>query len=271
MAFTAETIGLIAGNRDLPFLFASSARRAGYRVAAIGFSQETKPSLARQVDAFEMVSLGQLNRLLAFFKGQKVRRLVMQGQVRHKLIYSQIKPDWRAALLLPKILKFGTEGILKVVADELSRHGLELQAATWLMEEHLASAGQLGRQKPSAEILRDVQFGSDLVQGIGALDIGQTVCVKGRSCVAVESIEGTDACILRAGKLAGAGVTVVKRARPKQDLRFDLPVVGPKTFQALIRIKAKALALAQGKTLFLDKARCLSMADKAGLCVLGLK
>lgn len=265
-----ETLGLIAGNRDLPFLFARQAKAAGYKVAAIGFVEETDKRLAKEVDAIEFISLGQLGRLLAFFKKHGVKRAVMQGQIKHKQIFSKIKPDWRAALLIPKILKFGTEGILGVVTQELVSQGLQLQPATWLMETYLAGKGVLGKIKPSKELLKDIEFGEELVKGVGALDIGQTVCVKRRSCVAVESIEGTDDCILRAGKLAGPGLTVVKRARPRQDLRFDLPVVGPKTFEILSKVKAAAIGVEAGKTLFLEKERCIDLANRAGLTVFGI-
>ncbi len=262
-----ETIGLIAGNRDLPFLFAKQARDAGYRVAAAAFKEEADPRLERRVDAIEFLSLGQLGKLLAFFKKNGVRRAVMQGQVRHTLIYSKIKPDWRAALLLLKVKNFRTEGILGAVADELRRHGIELQKATWLMEPYLAGKGILGAVKPSKAVARDLEFGVSLARGVGALDIGQTVCVKRLSCVAVESVEGTDACVKRAGQLAGGGVVVVKRARPRQDLRFDLPVVGPSTFLGLARAKVAALGLEAGKTLLLDGPRCIAIADRAGICV----
>lgn len=263
-----ETIGLIAGNRDLPFLFARRARAAGFKVAAIAFHEETDKRLKSEVDAVEWISLGQLGKLLAFFKKLGVKRAVMQGQIRHKMIYAKIKPDWRAALLLLKIRNFRTEGILGAVASELSRHGVALQSATWLMEPYLAASGVLGKIKPSKQLLKDLEFGRELAAGVGKLDIGQTVCVKRLSCVAVESIEGTDDCIARAGKLAGPGIIVVKRARPKQDLRFDLPVVGPKTFQMLAKIKAAAIGLEARKTLILEKDRCMKIADEAKICVI---
>jgi DUF1009 family protein len=262
-----ETLGLIAGNRRLPFLFAERARAAGYRVAAVGFKEETDPRLQARVDAFEFISVGQLGRLLAYFKAHGVKRAVMQGQIRHKLIYSSIKPDWRAALLLFKVRDFRTDSLLGAVGDELKRHGVTLLPATFLMEPWLAGKGVLGRVKPAKAQAQDLAFGRALCRGTGALDIGQTVAVKRRSCVAVESIEGTDQAILRAGKLAGPGVTVVKLAKPEQDLRFDLPVVGPKTFETLAKVKAAALGLEAGKTLFLDKDKCLAIADKAGIAV----
>jgi DUF1009 family protein len=194
----------------------------------------------------------------------------MQGQIKHSKIYSKIKPDWRAALLLLKIKNFRTEGILGAVAGELSRHGVHLQPATWLMEPYLAGKGVLGKLKPSKAVQKDLDFGRTLAKGVGALDIGQTVCVKRLSCAAVESIEGTDACILRAGKLAGAGISVIKRARPKQDLRFDLPVVGPKTFQMLAKVKAAAIGLEAGRTLMLEKEKCVQIADKAGISIVSI-
>jgi DUF1009 family protein len=262
-----ETIGLIAGNRTLPFLFAASAKQAGFRVAAIGFYEETDPKLAGSVDAYEQISVGQLGKLLAFFKKAGVRRAVMQGQIRHKLIYSKIKPDWRAFLLLRKMKDLRTESMLGAVGDELKRHGVELQPATWLMESHLAGKGVMGRVKPSAALRKDLAFGRELARGIGAMDIGQTVVVKRQSCVAVESIEGTDAVIERGGQLGGPGLTVVKLAKPGQDLRFDLPVVGPDTFRMLARVKAGALGLEAGKTLFLEKEKCLRLADQARMAV----
>ncbi len=262
-----ETLGLIAGNRDLPFLFAEQAHARGYRVAAVGFREETDPRLMGKVDAFTFISLGQLGRLLAFFKAQGARRAVMQGQIQHKQIYSSIKPDWRAALLMLKVRNFKTDTLLAAVGDELKRHGVELLPATFCMEPYLAGRGVLGRVKPAQGPRKDLAFGRELCRGIGALDIGQTVAVKRTSCVAVESIEGTDACIARAGKLAGPGITVVKLAKPRQDLRFDLPVVGPRTFQALAKVQAKALGLEAGRTLFLEKERCLDLADQEGISV----
>jgi DUF1009 family protein len=262
-----ETLGLIAGNRRLPFLFARQAKAAGFRIAAVGFHEETDPRLAKEADLYEQISVGQLGKLLGFFKRAGVRRAVMQGQIRHKLIYSKIKPDWRAALLLMRTRDLRTESMLGAVADELKRHGVDLQSATWLMEPYLAGEGILGRVRPSAALRKDLAFGRELARGIGALDIGQTVAVKRQSCVAVESIEGTDEVILRAGKLAGPGLAVVKLAKPKQDLRFDLPVVGPETFRVLAKVKAGGLGLEAGKTLFLEKEKCLALAAKAGIAV----
>ena len=266
-----ETLGLIAGNRQLPFLWAARARAAGFQVAASGFREETDARLARQVDAFQLISLGQLGQLIKFFRAQGVKRAVMQGQIQHKQIYSSIQADWRAKWLLAKqalfIRDFRTEAILGSIAKELAAQGIRLEPATWLMEPYLAAKGLQGGPKPGSKLKRDVEFGLRLTRALTELDVGQTVVVKRMSCVAVESIEGTDACILRAAKLAGAGCTVIKLARPKQDLRFDLPVVGPKTFEVLAKAKAGALVVEAGKTLFLEKDRCLATADKAGIAV----
>lgn len=268
-----ETLGLIAGNRRLPFLWVEQARAAGFKVAAIGFTEETDPRLGAQVDAFELISLGQLGKLIAFFKAHGVKRAVMQGQIQHKQIYANIKPDWRAKWLLTKqalfVRDFRTEAILGSIAKELGRHGVHLEPATWLMEPYLASKGRM-LGKPTTQAKRDIEFGVKLARNLNAFDVGQTVVVKRQSCVAVESIEGTDACIERAAKLAGPGCVVVKLARPKQDLRFDLPVVGPKTFQVLAKAKVSALVLESGKSLFLEKDACLKAAQKAGIHVQGL-
>jgi DUF1009 family protein len=265
-------LGLIAGNRRLPFIWAAQARAAGYRVAAVGFREETDPRLAAQVDAFQLISLGELGKLLKFFKTHGVRKAVMQGQIQHRQIYADIKADWRAKWLLAKqalfVRDFRTEALLGSIARELERHGVELQPATWLMEPWLATPGLQAGPRPNGRIRKDVEFGVGLTRQLNRLDVGQTVVVKRQSVVAVESIEGTDACIRRAAKLAGAGCTVVKLARPKQDLRFDLPVVGLKTFQVLAQAKAAALVLEAGKSLFLEKEKCLALAGKSKISVL---
>jgi DUF1009 family protein len=265
-------VGLIAGNRRLPFLWAERARAAGHAVAAVGFSEETDPRLAAKVDAFQLVSLGELGKLIKFFKAHGVRRAVMQGQIQHKQIYANIKADWRAKLLLAKqalfVRDFRTEAILGSIARELEGHGIHLEPATWLMEPYLAGSGHLAGPRPDSRLRKDIAFGGALTRELNKLDVGQTVVVKRQSVVAVESIEGTDACIRRAAKLAGPGCTVIKLARPKQDLRFDLPVVGLKTFQVLAKAKAGALVLEAGKTLFLEKDKCLALAKRAGLAVL---
>jgi UDP-2,3-diacylglucosamine hydrolase len=267
----AARIGLIAGNRRLPFLWVEQAKAAGYSVAAIGFKEETDPRLARQVDAFELVSLGELGKLIKFFKKHGVTQAVMQGQIQHKQIYADIKADWRAKWLLAKqavfVRDFRTEAILGSIARELGSHGIVLQPATWLMEPYLAGRGHLAGPKPGSKLRKDIAFGVKLTRELNKLDVGQTVVVKRQSVVAVESIEGTDACIQRAAKLAGSGCTVIKLARPKQDLRFDLPVVGPKTFQVLARAKAASIVLEAGKTLFLEKEACLKTSVQNHLSV----
>ncbi|MGH7442229.1 MAG: LpxI family protein, partial [bacterium] len=202
-----ETVGLIAGNRNLPFLWARRARAAGYRVAALGFREETDPRLALEVDAFESVSLGELGKLLKFFKGQGAKRAVMQGQIQHKQIYKNVRADWRAKWLLAKqallVRDFRTEAILGSIARELESHGVRLEPATWLMEPWLAPKGRLAGPALGRSVKRDMDFGLRLTRDLNRLDLGQTVVVKRQSCVAVESIEGTDACVLRAAKLAG--------------------------------------------------------------------
>jgi DUF1009 family protein len=265
-------LGLIAGNRRLPFLWVEQAKAAGYQVAAVGFREETDPKLAKQVDAFTSVSLGELGKLIKFFKAHGVSKAVMQGQIQHKQIYANIKPDWRAKWLLTKqalfVRDFRTEAILGAIARELSSHGIHLQPATWLMEPYLATPGHVAGPKLDSRVRKDIAFGLPLTRELNKLDLGQTVVIKRQSVVAVESIEGTDAAILRAFKLAGPGCTVIKLARPKQDLRFDLPVVGPKTFEVLAKSKASALVLEPGKSLFLERERCTALATKAKLSVL---
>lgn len=269
-----ETVGLIAGNRSLPFLWTQRAHAEGFKVAACGFAEETDRRLAGKVDAFQLITLGQLGRLIRFFKAHGVTRAVMQGQIQHKQLYSNIKPDWRAQWLLTRqalfVRDFRTEALLKSVAKLLAGHGIELQSALWLMDPWLAGRGRLAGPRPDANVRRDIAFGVKLAAELNKHDVGQTVVLRRQSCVAVESIEGTDACIARAAKLARTGFTIVKLARPQQDLRFDIPVVGLKTFQTAAKAHAAALVVQAGKTLFLDKDQCLTLAGKAGISVLGV-
>ena len=179
-----ETLGLIAGNRRLPFLWVEEARRAGFKIAAIGFNEETDSRLGAKVDAFEMISLGQLGRMIRFFKAHGVKRAVMQGQIQHKQIYANIKADWRARWLLAKqalfVRDFRTEAILGSIAKELAAHGVVLAPATWLMEPYLADRGlMLG--KPTIQIRRDIAFGVKLARGLNSFDVGQTIVVKRQS------------------------------------------------------------------------------------------
>jgi DUF1009 family protein len=266
------TIGLIAGNRRLPFLWTEQAKAAGYQVAAVGFKGETDPKLAKHVDAFAMVELGELGKLLKFFKAHGVDKAVMQGQIMHAKIHGEIKSDWAGKWLLAKhslfVRDFRTEAMLGSVAKELAGRGVQLQPATWLMDPHIAQSGHLAGPKPDRWARKNIAFGLPLTRELNKLDVGQTVVFKRQSVVAVESIEGTDACIERAFKLAGPGCVVIKLARPKQDLRFDLPVVGPKTFQVLAKAKASALVLEPGKSLFLERERCEALAATAKLSVL---
>ena len=267
-----KKIGVIAGTHQLPILFAQQAKKQGYQVFAVNFDEAPNPKIAKEVDGYTRHSIGQLGKTIQFFKSQGIRDIVMQGQVTHKTLYKKIKPDFKAAMLLLKIAASpkGTEGILKPVADLLKKNGLNLLPATWLMEPWLAQCGVMGKIKPSRSLKQDLEYGAKLVKAIGALDIGQTVLVKNQSAVAIESIEGTDAAIKRAGKLAGKGVVMVKRARPNQDLRFDLPVVGLKTFKALAAVGAAAVGLEAGKTLMLDKEACLALANKAKISVVAI-
>ncbi len=265
----AESVGLIAGNGRFPFVVARAARRAGRRVVALGIREETAPELESEVDVLHWVGLGQLGRAIDLLKGESVREAVMAGQVRHRRIFSGILPDLKMVGLLARLAFKNTDSLIGAVADALAREGITLLPSTAWLAEEMAGEGPLTRRKPSADELADVDYGRRVARTLTELDLGQTVVVKARAAVALEAMEGTDEVILRAGRIAGEGCTVVKMAKPKQDMRFDVPVVGPGTLAAMKEAGARTLAVEAGRTLLLDRPDFLARADASGVAVIG--
>ncbi len=275
-------LGLIAGNGRFPFLLLDAARAQGTPVVVAAIREETDPEIHARAAAdagIEVIwfSLGELSRLITTFQQAGVQQAVMAGQVRHKQIFSSIRPDWRLAKLLLSLRTRSTDMLLGAIAKVLADEGIVLMPATAFLEPMLAPEGPLTSRLPSADEQLDIEYGRAVAQAIAGFDIGQTVVVAGRACVAVEAMEGTDAAIARAGALMGSldgeastldrSLTVVKIAKPKQDMRFDVPVVGVATIEAMIAAGARCLALEAGRTLLFDREAIVARANEASIAI----
>jgi DUF1009 family protein len=266
----APPLGLIAGNGRFPFLVAEAAKRRGQRVVLVKLKEETDPGLEALVDETHEVSLGQLGACIAALRKSGVQEAIMAGQVRHRQIFSGIVPDLTLMGVLTRLALKNTDSLIGGVADALERGGIRLISSVRLLTDQLAQEGVMVGKKPGRDELKAVEYGVTIASELGRLDLGQTVVVKDRAVVALEAMEGTDETIARGGRLAGPGVVVVKMAKPHQDLRFDVPVVGLKTLDALLAVKASVLAVEAHKTLLLDKPSFLTAAAGMGLTVVGV-
>ena len=274
----AEKLGLIAGNGTFPLLVLKAARARGMDVVVAAIKEETSPDVehlgARSV---HWMSLGELSKLIQTFKAEGIEKAVMAGQVKHKQIFSSIKPDWRLAKLLFSLRSRNTDALIGAVAKVLADEGIDLVNSTSLLEPLLAQAGVLTQRAPNDEEQTDITYGRAVAHHVARFDIGQTVVIAGAACIAVEAMEGTDACILRAGELmraAGSGpstlsraLTVVKVAKPNQDMRFDVPVIGLKTIETMKQAGATCLAIDAGKCLLLDGDAVMQAANSAGIAI----
>jgi len=271
-------LGLIAGNGRFPFLVLDAARAQGYEVVVAAIKEETFPEIDKQGAAsVHWLSLGELSKLIETFQKEGVTRAVMAGQVKHKQIFSSIRPDWRLAKLLLSLTTRNTDSLLGAVAKVLADEGITLENSTVLLEPLLAKPGVLTRRAPSELELKNIAYGREVARALGHYDIGQTVVVAESACVAVEAMEGTDATIARAGHIMASldggdstldrSLTVVKIAKPKQDMRFDVPVVGVKTIEVMRKAGATCLALDAGRCLLIDGDAVIVAADAAGVAV----
>ena len=266
---TQHPIGLIAGKSQFPILFARAARAAGHRVVAVAIKGETLVELEAEVDQITWIHLGQLGHLIKAFKKAGVRRAAMCGGVTKPRMFRDVHPDLRALTLVTKLRHLADDGILRVLADELAGEGIQVMHSHELVPELLAPEGLYTRRGPSDDELADARLGWELAGELGRLDIGQALVVKGKAVLAVEAMEGTDACIRRGGELAGGeGAVVVKRCKPAQDRRFDLPSVGEQTVEVMAGAGASCLVIEAGRTLVFDRGPMVDRADRAGICVL---
>lgn len=279
-------LGLIAGNGRFPFLLMDAARAEDLEVVVAAIKEETEPVIDQRADADAGVtvhwfSLGELSRLIETFKKEGVTRAVMAGQVKHKQIFSSIRPDWRLAKLLMNLRTRSTDALLGAVAKVLGDEGIELISSTTFLERLLAEEGVLTGRAPDEEECRNIEYGLQVAQAVAGFDIGQTVVVAAQACVAVEAMEGTDATIERAGQLMKTlegwastlerRLTIVKVAKPNQDMRFDVPVIGVPTIETMIRAGASCLSIEAGRTLLFDRDALLNYATDAGIAIVAAR
>ena len=273
-----ERIGLIAGNGSFPLLVLDAARAQGFHVIVAAIREEASPEIeCHGAAAVHWLSLGELSRLIETFQREGVRRAVMAGQVKHKQIFSSIRPDWKLAKLLLSLGTRNTDSLLGAVAQTLAEEGITLENSTSFLEPLLAQAGVLTQRAPTAQEKKNIEYGRTVARQLAQYDIGQTVVIAESACVAVEAMEGTDAAIARAGEIMrslagdastlGRELTVVKIAKPNQDMRFDVPVVGVKTIEAMRHAGATCLALDAEKCLLLDGNAIAAAADSAGVTI----
>lgn len=273
-----KKLGLIAGNGKFPFLVLDAARAQGFEVVVAAIKEEAFPEIeSHGADSVHWLSLGELSKLIETFQREGVRRAVMAGQVKHKQIFSAIRPDWRLAKLLLSLTTRNTDSLLGAVAKVLAEEGITLENSTWLLEPLLVKSGVLARRAPSDQERKNIDYGRTVARQLAQHDIGQTVVIAESVCVAVEAMEGTDATIERAGEIMGSmhgdastlsrALTVVKIAKPNQDMRFDVPVIGTKTIDVMQAAGATCLAVDAGKCLLLDGDKILEAANAAGIAI----
>ena len=264
-----QPLGLIAGNNAYPLILAREARAAGVKhIVAAAFTGETDPQLADLVDHIEWMRVGQLGRMIAYLKAQGAREAVMAGQIHPSNLFN-LRPDLKALMLLGKLRTRNAESIFGAIADELAHAGVTLLPATVHMEKYLAAPGVIAGSKLSRREEEDIRFGFEIAKQISALDIGQTVIVKGGTVLAVEAFEGTNDTIRRGGSLGRKDAVMVKVSKPRQDLRFDVPVIGLQTLQAAAEARIRVLAVEAGKTLLLDRDTMSAEAQRHGITIAG--
>lgn len=259
--------GLIAGNGEFPFLVAEGAKKQGFSLAVVAIREETDRRIEEVAEKVIWVGIGQLGKMISFFKNEGVTKAMMAGQVKHVQIFSGALPDVRMLKMLWNLPKRNTDSLIGGVASEMAKEGIELIDSTFFMQDHLPAPGVLTKRKPSDIEQGNIEYGLHIANEIARLDLGQTIVVRAKACVAIEAMEGTDAVIRRAGELANGKLTVVKVAKPDQDMRFDVPVVGLPTIQTMISAGATCLSITAGKTLLFDREEMLALADKNKICI----
>ena len=262
-------LGIIAGNGVYPRLLADSARKAGVKkIIAAAFTGETDPVLQQHVDVLEWMRVGQLNRLLTFFRAHDIHHAIMAGQIAPKNLFD-LRPDWKALMLLGKLKQRNAESIFAAIADELARVNVDLLPATTFLENSLAASGPISGPKLSRNEEEDVDLGWKIAKEIARLDVGQTVLVRSGTVVAVEALEGTNDAIRRGGELAGSGAVMVKVAKPSQDMRFDVPVIGLETIRTAAEARLRVIAVEAGKTLLLERDAIVDLANHSKISIVG--
>lgn len=273
--------GLIAGNGRFPFMVVEGARRAGVSLSIAAIREEADPRLEQEVEHFTWVGIGQLGKLLRFFKAEGVEKAIMAGQVKHVRIFSGAIPDARMLKMLLKLPRRNTNSLIGGIATELAGEGIDLVDSTCFLQDFLPAAGTITRRKPNPDERADIAYGKEITEQLAALNLGQTIVVRGKACVAIEAMEGTDATIRRAGEvmrgehqhgsemaMPGSGpLTVLKLSKADQDMRFDVPVVGMSTIRVMADAGATCLCISAGKTLLFDRDETVSLADQNKIAI----
>jgi DUF1009 family protein len=261
--------GLIAGNGQFPFLVVEGARKQGAELAVVAIKEETDKRIDEVAENAVWVGLGQLGKMISFFKKEGVTKAMMAGQVKHVQIFSGSVPDMRMLKMLWSLPRRNTDALIGGVADELAKEGIDLIDSTYFLQDKLAPTGVLTKRSPTNVESENIEYGLHIADEIARLDLGQTIVIRSKACVAIEAMEGTDAAIRRAGEIANGKLTVVKVAKPDQDMRFDVPVVGVPTIETMIAAGATALSISAGKTLIFDREEMIALADKNKISVIG--
>ena len=262
--------GLIAGNGKFPFMVVEGARQAGARMVVAAIREETDPAIEQLADRVEWVGIGQLGRMIRFFKDEGVEKAIMAGQVKHVQIFSRAVPDARMLKVLLRLPRRNTDSLIGAIATELQSEGIELINSTYFLQQHLPQTGTLTRRQPDKHEREDIEYGLEIAREIARLDLGQTIVVRGKACVAIEAMEGTDETIRRAGRLVKKRLTVVKLAKPNQDMRFDVPVVGVPTIETMHESGATCLCLTAGKTLMFDREEMIRLANDRKIAIVAV-
>ena len=270
--YLPKTFGLIAGNGNFPFLVVEGAKKAGQKLVVAAIKEETDKRIEEVADRVLWVGIGQLGKMIKFFKSEGIEQAIMAGQVKHVQIFTTSAfPDWRMAKMLYNLPRRNTDSLIGGIADELEKDGIELIDSTYFIQDQLAQEGVLSKRKPTDFEQGNIGYGLHIANEIARLDLGQTIVVRAKACVAIEAMEGTDATIKRAGELAKGKLTVVKVAKPNQDMRFDVPVVGVPTIETMIQSGATCLSVTAGKTLIFDREKMLDLANGNKICVVANK
>jgi len=265
----SRLLGLIAGNGKFPILFAQQAKKQNFKVISAGISGDTSWLLRFFVDKLTMFRVGELKKLFTYFQEQGVQKVIMAGQVNPKNLFEKnLVLDEEFEKLFQAIKDRKADTIFTAIADKLKEHHMELVNSTFLLNDYLAPQGTLTRSAPTESELDDIAFGKGIAKTMGEIDVGQTVVIKEKAIVAIEGMEGTDRTILRGGKIAQSGAVVVKMSKPSQDLRFDVPVIGPRTIKTMIKSHVRCIAIEAGKTILIDRNKCVGLANKAKICIL---
>jgi len=262
--------GLIAGNGKFPFMVVEGARQAGARMVVAAIREETDPSIEQLADRVEWVGIGQLGRMIRFFKDEGVEKAIMAGQVKHVQIFSRAVPDARMLKVLLRLPRRNTDSLIGAIATELQSEGIELINSTYFLQQHLPQTGTLTRRQPDKNEREDIEYGLEIAREIARLDLGQTIVVRAKACVAIEAMEGTDETIRRAGQLVKKRLTVVKIAKPNQDMRFDVPVVGVPTIETMLEAGATCLCITAGKTLMFDREEMIRLANDRKIAIVAV-